>query len=138
MLLGASIVRIAGGRTARALAACLAPLVLAHVFLVWHWRFEWSFARAVAKSWAGFAIFHTALLALVAAPFLPSRAAARTLIAAFAVVSLAAVPAPWRYPEIRVLAVPMALACIGTVALAVRARGMARQAQRPPASDRID
>jgi len=125
-LLGATVAVQARGLAARGLRTLLALVLPAHVFLVWHWRFDWSLDAAVRKSVLGFALFHGALLAIIAAAFLGRTASRRVLAAAFLVVSAAAVPAPWRYREIAALRVPMIAACAGAIAAWLWSRRRAR------------
>ena len=84
-----------------------------------------SFARMLQKSLPGFAIFHTALLLILAAAVLPRRASDRCILLAFPIVSAGALPAPFRYPEVGWLAAPLLALFALTVAaaaLAVRHR----------------
>ncbi len=63
------------GRRWPALGILTALVILAHVALVWALRFEWSLPRAWEKSPAAFLVFHTALLLILAAPFLHRKPA---------------------------------------------------------------
>jgi hypothetical protein len=116
VLLCIRVVARAHGRASRLLALATALVVAAHVACVWTFRFDWSLTRALDKSVAGFVVFHTALLLVLIASLADGRAADRALFAAFAVVSCGALPAPFRYEEIRLLALPM-LAAFTTTAL---------------------
>ena len=55
------------GRRWRALTLATAVVVAAHVACVWGLRFDWSLDRMLAKGWAGFVLFHSALAAVLAA-----------------------------------------------------------------------
>ena len=125
LLLGADFALRSGGRAFRALTVLLALVVLAHVALVWSDRFDWSLARMLQKSVAGFVLFHAALLLVLAAAVLPRRHGDRCILLAFPIVSAGALPAPFRYPEIGWLKAPLlalfALAVVAAV-LAFRRR----------------
>jgi hypothetical protein len=116
------------GRGTTALTLLAAATALAHVGCVWAFRFGWDARAAWGKSAAGFVIFHGALVLLLLAAAWPARR--RTLVlAAFAVVTAGALPAPFRYPELASLRVPVvaigALAA-GSMAVAARQRRAAR------------
>jgi hypothetical protein len=125
-------------RRVASLTAAAAVTAVAHVLCVWAFRFGWDAGAAWRKSAAGFVIFHGALtLLLLAAAWRARRDA--LVLAAFAVVSAGALPAPFRYPELRGLRVPVAaigaLAAGSAVLDAVRrrsARGPAKVARGDP------
>jgi hypothetical protein len=103
-----------------------AAVVAAHVGLVWSVRYEWQFAVATRNGYAGFAIFHAALALIVASAFLPASHARRLVTAAFAVVTLGAWGAVFRYAEVAAYRFPvLALSAMGAGALigAIRRRG---------------
>jgi hypothetical protein len=114
LLLCFTVVRRARGGGGRLPAFATAIVVLAHVSCVWAWRFEGSLRQALDKSIPGFVVFHSALLLILLGTILPSRWSTRSLVLAFAVVSAGALPAPFRYDEIRILAVPMFAAFVPT------------------------
>lgn len=105
-LLSADFARQHGGRSNTGLSATTAIVVTAHVLCIWGLRFDWSLSQMWHKSAAGFVIFHAALGLILAIPFLRVR---RRLITngAFALVSAGALPAPFRYPELSLLALPL-------------------------------
>ncbi len=115
--------RIAGRRWP-VLGVLTVLLIVPHVFLVWAFRFEWSLQYAWDKSPPGFVIFHAALLLIAVAPFLRGRARDRTTWLAFLVVSAGALPAPFRYEELGILAIPLlsAFAAVGAVWYTTRKR----------------
>jgi hypothetical protein len=112
------------GRPWPALGVLTALIVLVHVALVWAFRFEWSFTKAWEKSPPAFLIFHSALLLILLAPLAAPPARDRLTWIAFAIVSAGALPAPFRYPELQLLAIPLLAAFIAvvTVFLVVRRR----------------
>lgn len=116
--------RIAGRRWPL-LGAATALIVGTHVALVWALRFEWSFAHAWEKGAPAFLIFHGALLLILAAPFTAARVRDRLVWSAFAIVSLGALPAPFLYRELRLLAIPLLAAFVGvaTTLFVARRRG---------------
>lgn len=108
--------RIAGRRWP-VLGVLTALLIVPHVLLVWAFRFEWSLRYAWDKSPPGFVIFHAALLLIAIAPILRGRARDRTTWLAFTVVSAGALPAPFRYEELGILAIPLLSAFAAVVAV---------------------
>lgn len=120
----ADVVTRRARRPRRSLAPLTAVVATTHVILVWSTRFHWSLADAWSKSPLGFVLFHgTLALLLVSAVRSPDRGD-RGVFAAFVIVSAAAVPAPWRYPEIAILRAPMVVTCAVTAVLAL---GVARR-----------
>lgn len=119
LLLCADVVRRAFGCRGRAVTLMLATVVTAHVACVWIWRFDASLQRALDKSIVGFVIFHTALLLILAGSVLRATWSTRVLVAAFVVVSSGALPAPFRYDEIRILAIPMFALFVPTVVILI-------------------
>ncbi len=113
--------RIAGRRWP-VLAALTALVVSSHVVLVWLYRFEGSLQAAWQKSPAGFLIFHTAFVLIAAAPFVRGRARDHVTWAAFGIVSAGALPAPFRYEEVAVLAIPLLAAFAAVVAVWIGTR----------------
>jgi hypothetical protein len=91
----------------RWLSYAAATVIVVHVLLVWGHRFDWSFDRMIAKSILGFFIFHTALLLVICSAILPSNRRLWVTTTAFALVTAGALPAPFRYPELSILMLPM-------------------------------
>ncbi len=116
------------GRRWPALGMLTALVVGTHVALVWAVRFEWSFAYAWEKGAPAFLLFHTALLLILLAPLTAPRLRDRLVWSAFGIVSLGALPAPFLYPEVRVLAVPLLAAFAGVATAVVTARRHRRAA----------
>lgn len=118
-LLCVDVVRRAVGHRGRAWTFVLSAVVTAHVACIWIWRFDASLQRALDKNLAGFVIFHTALLLVLAGSVLRATWSRRVLVAAFVVVSSGALPAPFRYDEIRILAIPMFALFVPTVVMLI-------------------
>jgi len=95
------------GHRSAALTRTTALVVAAHVGCVWTFRFDLSFAAMWQKSAFAFVLFHGALLLIVASAFVRDPARDRLVWGAFAMVCIGALPAPFRYPEIAVLQMPM-------------------------------
>ena len=89
------------GRTSPALSAAAVTVIVVHVLMVWHVRFGWKFSNATRDGFAGFLVFHAALLAIVASQFVPPAAERVLLIGAFAVVTFGAIAATYEYEVVR-------------------------------------
>lgn len=102
------------GRLPNALWRATAGIIVLHVLLVWHVRYEWQLAEATRHGYAGFLLFHGALAAILAATFSPFRAARALVTAAFFVVSLGAIAATSKYEVVSGYRVPvLVLAAFG-------------------------
>lgn len=124
-LLGADLVCQHTRRPCRPLSAAVALVVLCHVVCVWHFRFDWSLASMIEKSLVGALLFHSALLAILAAPLLHHRRRPITTFA-FTLVTVGAVPAPLRYPELGLLMLPVLTIAIASIAGAAMGRRRAQ------------
>jgi len=120
VLLCADVVLHARGRPKRALTVGLAAVLVAHVALVWGWRFGWSPSAALAKGVAGFVVFHAAFAAIVLAAVAPEPWSGRLLYASLPVASMGAIGAALRYDYVRGLRVPLIVALAVTVILLAR------------------
>lgn len=107
------------GRRWNWLGIVTSKVVVAHVLLVWALRFDWSPSYAWNKSPAAFLLFHTAFALIVVAPMLRDRLRDRLTKATFCVVSLGVLPAPFRYPEISMLGLPMIATFLAVAAVYV-------------------
>ena len=85
----------------------VALIVFAHVLLVWHFRYEWEIAQATRNGYAGFVIFHTALLGILSAPLVGSRLARRLVAFSFCVAAMGASGAVLRYEEVAIYRLPV-------------------------------
>jgi hypothetical protein len=120
-MLTVAAVRSAAGRVPRALLRATAAVVVVHVALVWTVHYGGAFAQATRNGYAGFTLFHGALLAIVASVFLTDRIARRALIAAFAIVTIGALGAVFQYEIVAAYRLPVAACAITGTALLVRA-----------------
>src|SRR4030095_12359509 len=77
----------AGGRWPVALARLTVGIIVAHVFLVWHVRYEWQLSEATRNGYVGFVIFHAALAAMLTSLAVDFRVARRLVTGAFAAVT---------------------------------------------------
>jgi hypothetical protein len=115
VLVGANVVLHFWGRPRRALMAIMAAVVLLHVLLVWSLRFEWSLTYAWEKSPAGFLIFHTALVLLVAAVLAREPWSRRLLLVAFPIVTAGGLGAAFKYDFLAGYRVPLLAALVTTL-----------------------
>ena len=79
-----------------------------HVVMVWHVRYSWSLDLAVRNGYAGFVIFHSALLSMLGACIVRRDAARWLILLSFAIVSVGANGAVWRYDVVAIYRVPVA------------------------------
>ena len=99
-----------------ALIRVCAAIVVAHVLLVWWLRYDWQIAAATRNGPAGFMVFHAALAAILWATIAPTRLARRLIIAGFAIVTLGAVGAVFRYDDVRPYRAPVIVCAVGGAA----------------------
>jgi hypothetical protein len=105
-----------------AVKATVAGIVAVHVLFVWMFRFEWDWARATRNGYAGFTIFHVALLLIVMAPLLRAPFSTLALRSAFLIATAGALGAVFRYDEVAVYRIPViagAAAGVGGIAFAI-------------------
>lgn len=105
--LTANMVLVAADRHRRHYMMPVALIIFAHVFLVWHYRYEWEIAEATRNGYAGFVIFHAALLGILAAPLAGNRLARRLVAFSFLVAAMGASGAVMRYEEVAVYRLPV-------------------------------
>lgn len=119
--LGLTIAAAMSGRTFRfSLWRCTVPIIVLHVVLVWSVRYQWQWARATRNGYAGFLIFHTALLMIVISAFLNSRAAAKIVPIAYLVVTAGALGAVFRYDIVAVYRIPVILCALSGAGVMLR------------------
>ena len=117
--LTSTMVLSARGRWPSGLARVTAAIVVTHVFLVWHVRYEWQFSEATRNGYVGFVIFHAALAAMLTSLAVGVRIARRLVMAAFAAVSVGAIAATFRYDIVAHYRIPvLIIALTGIVSLA--------------------
>lgn len=125
--LTANMVLVAMDRHRRQHMVPVALIVFAHVFLVWHYRYEWEIAQATRNGYAGFVIFHAALLGILAAPMAGNRWARRLVTFSFLVAAMGASGAVLRYDEVAIYRLPVFVCgLVGLSALAYRVFGRSR------------
>lgn len=117
--LTANMVLVALNRHRRAWMWPVAIIVFAHVFMVWHYRYAWEIAQAVRNGYAGFVIFHAALLGILASPLAATRYTRMLVAFSFVVAALGASGAVLRYDEVAIYRLPVFLCdAAGLTALA--------------------
>jgi hypothetical protein len=85
----------------------VALVIGAHVLLIWSYRFHWDFDHAIVNGYAGFAIFHGALVASLLASITPPKLGRFLTVVAFLVVSVGANAAVWKYDYLAHLKIPV-------------------------------
>lgn len=104
----------------RRLAIGVAVIVTAHVFGVWSHRYAWQFDQAVRNGYAGFLIFHSALIAIDVAALAPARISIWLHRVAFLIVSMGAIGATFRYDVVAIYRIPVLFVCAMTLFLSYR------------------
>jgi hypothetical protein len=107
----------------------VAAVILMHVVLVWVVRYEGQLSEAIRNGYVGFVLFHGALLAILASVVLPDRLARPLIMGAFAVVTVGALGAVFRYEVVAQYRIPVVLCAILGSAGSIRAY---RSQQRRP------
>ncbi len=105
--LTANMVLVAANRHRRHHMIPVALIVFVHVLLVWHFRYEWEVSQATRNGYAGFVIFHTALLGILCAPLVGNRLAKRLVVFSFFVAAMGASGAVLRYEEVAIYRLPV-------------------------------
>lgn len=105
--LSANLVLTARGTFSRPAIALVALVAVAHVYLVWAFRYDWQFDVAVRNGYAGFLIFHSALLCIVTAAFAPPVICRALILLSFLIVSAGASGAVFRYDVVSIYRVPV-------------------------------
>jgi nicotinamide riboside transporter PnuC len=90
----------------------VAAIIVVHVLLIWSVRYEWQFAEATRNGYAGFVLFHGALLAIVASLMVRESIARWLVWAAFLVVSAGALGAVFIYEEVALYRIPVVVFAI--------------------------
>ncbi|MCR9244736.1 MAG: hypothetical protein NXI31_06875 [bacterium] len=106
-LLAADASRRFVGRRSTALTLISTTVILVHVGFVWAFRFDWSFAAMWQKSAFAFLLFHGATLVIAGSVIARDRLRDRLVFAAFGIVCVGALGAPFRYPELAMLQLPV-------------------------------
>jgi hypothetical protein len=115
------------GRWPAMLARLTAIVVVTHVFLVWHVRYQWQFSEATRNGFGGFALFHAALLAIVTSLAVDFRVARRLVIAAIVVVTMGAVAATFMYDVVEKYRLPVIAIALAGIVMALQPRAILRR-----------
>jgi len=94
-----------------------AAIIVIHVFMVWSFRYGWSFAQATRNGYVGFLLFHGALLMIVGSLFVKTAMATRLIVIAFLVVSAGALGAVFRYEVVSLYRIPVILIALAGLGL---------------------
>ena len=115
VLLAVNAVLAARREPWRSLSLAAAGLFAVCVYLVWSVRFDWAFDLAVRLEFAGFMLFHSALIAIVFAAVSPGRFERGMVLVAFFITSVGANLAAWPYDAPLVYLLPIvATTLLGT------------------------
>ena len=98
--LTATVVLTLRDRYPLALWRAVALIVFAHVLMVWIYRYDWQFDLAVRNGYAGFVIFHTALVLILIATFANPHIGQKLIHLSFVIVTIGATGASFRYAEV--------------------------------------
>lgn len=81
-------------------------IILAHVIMIWLFRYDLHFPLAVRNSYSGFAIFHSALILILLSHFY-KRKSLLLIRLSFIIVSMGAIGAVFRYDVVELYKVPV-------------------------------
>ena len=101
-----------------ALWRAIALIILAHVLMVWIYRYDWQLDLAVRNGYAGFVIFHTALILILLSTFTNKNLSQKLIHLSFVVATMGATGASLRHEEVsmyRFIVIPCGL--IGGIGL---------------------
>ena len=124
------MVTVARGWWPVLVARATVAIIVAHVLLVWHVRYEWQFSEATRNGYVGFAIFHAALAAVVASLAVDFSVARRLVTGAFAAVTVGAVAATFRYEVVESFRIPVLIITTTGIAGLAHARLVASRSRR--------
>jgi hypothetical protein len=109
------------------LLRAVAVVILSHVVLVWVVRYEGQLSEATRHGYVGFVLFHTTLVAIIAAVFVREHIARRLIVAAFCIVTVGALGAVFRYDVVSMYRVPVIVCAVAGIAGLVRAYRLDRR-----------
>lgn len=116
---GLTVTAVAYGRLPLLFWRATVLVIMAHVSLVWHVRYDWQFAQAARNGYAGFMLFHLALLMIIASAFARDALRRRLVWIAFGVVTLGALGAVFKYEIVARYRLPVIVCAVaGILALA--------------------
>jgi len=108
------------GRNPVVLWRIVALVILVHVVMVWVYRYDWHFDLAVRNGYAGFLIFHSALLAIAVSNFVSEKLAHKLIHVSFCIVTMGALGASFRYDVVALYRVPVVVCGVVGVWMLVR------------------
>jgi hypothetical protein len=91
----------------------VAVIIFAHVIMVWTYRYGWQFSLAIRNGYAGFIIFHSALMMILFSAFAKESLTKVLIRISFIVVTIGAVGAVFRYYVVEIYKLPVILCAIG-------------------------
>ena len=98
--LSAVVLMSLSGKLPVGLWRAVAAVIVTHVLMVWHFRYQWEFTLAVRNGYAGFAIFHSAMLMIAISVFCREALARRMVWISFLIVTAGASGAVFRYEAV--------------------------------------
>jgi len=116
----AAMVAIGRQPGAAVLRRVTAAAIVTHVALVWGARYGGSLAAATRNGYAGFLIFHAALVLIITSLFVRDTRANLFSRVAFAIVTVGAIGAVFRYDVVAMHRIPVILIAIFGVGAGVR------------------
>ena len=75
----------------------VALIIFAHVLMVWMFRYDWQFHLAVRNGYAGFVIFHLAVVSIFISMFCKRALGQKLIHISFLIVTVGALGASFRY-----------------------------------------
>lgn len=90
----------------------VALIIVVHVAMVWMFRFHGDFSLAVRNGYAGFTMFHAALLIIIVSAFVREHIARRLVQVAFVIVTMGALGASFLYEVVAIYRIPVILCAV--------------------------
>lgn len=115
-------VMAARGRLPRSFWRAVMLVIITHVLLVWHVRYEWQLSEATREGTVGFLVFHAALAAIIASVVASDRVARVLIIGAFAVVTVGALGATFKFDVVEMYRIPVLAIAMAGIAGLISAR----------------
>lgn len=116
--LTSTVVLSARGRFHANLWRAVSAIIVAHVAMVWTFRYGWDFSLAVRNGYAGFLMFHGALLMIVASHAVAASTARKLIDISFLVVTMGALGASFIYDVVAIYRIPVVICALtGTASL---------------------
>lgn len=97
----------------------VAVIIFVHVLMVWMFRYGWQFDLAVRNGYAGFVIFHSALISILISTFCNRDLGQKLIHVSFVIVTMGALGASFRYDVVAMYRmVVIVCAVVGGIGLA--------------------